>query len=73
MYIGKEVLMMDERRIYASFVNNTDVNGYISELIHEDKQIHGDKTNNNKKSRTNSTKFCSDCINDDLTSLDITV
>ncbi len=64
---------MDEKRIYASFVNNTDVNGYISGLIHEDKQIHGDKTEKKKKDQSNNTKFCSECINDDLTSLDITV
>ncbi|MBB6217696.1 hypothetical protein HNQ80_003819 [Anaerosolibacter carboniphilus] len=64
---------MDERRIYASYVNNTDVNGYISELIHEDKQVHGDKEKNKKNGQSKKVMFCSDCINDDLTSLDITV
>lgn len=61
---------MDQKRIYASYVNNTDVNGYISELIHEDKQIHGDKPINKKKDQSKNSMFCSECINDDLTNLD---
>ncbi|WP_156782473.1 hypothetical protein [Geosporobacter ferrireducens] len=50
--------------------NNTDVNGYLSELIRSDKK---NPTTKNPKLDNVRARFCSDCVNDAIGKLDITV
>ncbi|MFZ5967896.1 MAG: hypothetical protein ACOYVK_12080 [Bacillota bacterium] len=47
-----------------------DVNGHLGNVIREDRKAMHQKDG---KSKHGSAKFCSDCINDDIGSLDITV
>lgn len=64
---------MDKRKLYAGYVNNTDVNGYLSDLIHEDKKIIGEQPKKDRKSSHQKKMFYSEQINDSVTDLDITV
>ncbi|KXG74083.1 hypothetical protein [Thermotalea metallivorans] len=64
---------MDKRKLYAGYVNNTDVNGYISNLIHEDKKIIGEQPKKDQNSPHQKKMFYSEHINDSVANLDITV
>ena len=50
--------------------HNTDVNGYLSELIRSDKK---NPANKDLKQKNTNPRFCSDCVNDVIEKLDITV